>query len=545
MIPSLSQDTITEYASDAITIQEPTGADYSQGVKVGKTIPAKWWNWLFRAATKRLGQAKTDAQNMLTELQNVVTDAGITLDGNDATQLRQAVALDTRASIAQYITTKLDYFKLWAAAATSGLLPVPASDGEHDTYWKLERIEKVGDIYFAINRTKQWTGSRYAYRGAVASSDDLVHWHLSYEYDFENIQMGAIQGSESYWIIVAGYTDNDAGFYYDSSATGLSWHTNPSRWYGYKSSLPANGIGLSYLHGVDGIGIVVSDATNPANTREYLTNGSYYGTQVSQMLGCPLDGHSKLAVDSAHGIDTHNWPWALVCAYLKYYDTNNGRYMLSQVFNTYNGRSFMAQFSDGSFLGAETGGVNCVTVSALGARVSHPEWEYVKALATDKVVIYNTTEGRAYVYSGLNQPLIPLPTALVSSDCIVHFVDAYYCVIDNGSSYELQRSVDLSSWYYVSQLPQGVTAPVKLNALTAASALTCNQYCSVDYGANWFETKDVTGTESVVLTDFIIRKDMEYICLGSKPSQPEVAQIPMSTARESVNRVNNFTLILR
>ena len=94
MIPSLSQETITEYASEAQTIQEPTGTDYTQGVRVGRTIPAKWWNWLFRGTTRRLTQAKTDAQNMLTEMQNVVTDAGIALDSSDSHQMSKSVIKD-------------------------------------------------------------------------------------------------------------------------------------------------------------------------------------------------------------------------------------------------------------------------------------------------------------------------------------------------------------------------------------------------------------------------------------------------------------------
>lgn len=103
MIPNLSQETITEYASEAQTIQEPTGNDYVQGVKVGKTIPAKWWNWLFRAATRRLGQVRVDAQNMLTELQNVVTDAGMTLDGSNDMQLVQATRGEADKQITNYV----------------------------------------------------------------------------------------------------------------------------------------------------------------------------------------------------------------------------------------------------------------------------------------------------------------------------------------------------------------------------------------------------------------------------------------------------------
>lgn len=103
MISQLSQEQITEYASDAQTTQQPTGSDYSQGVRVGKTIPAKWWNWLFNAATKRIFQARNDSQNMLTELKNVVIDAGITPDATVANQLALAVRVKAQAEIDTYV----------------------------------------------------------------------------------------------------------------------------------------------------------------------------------------------------------------------------------------------------------------------------------------------------------------------------------------------------------------------------------------------------------------------------------------------------------
>lgn len=119
MISQLSQETVTEYASDAQTIQEPQGADYSRGVQVGKTVPAKWWNWLFNAVTKRASQSKTDAQNMLNELKNVVTDAGLTPDASDSTQMAQAVVAKTDAQIDDYVYHKHGFFADWQA------LPAP------------------------------------------------------------------------------------------------------------------------------------------------------------------------------------------------------------------------------------------------------------------------------------------------------------------------------------------------------------------------------------------------------------------------------------
>ncbi len=113
MITQLSEETINEYASEAQTTQQPTGTDFVQGVRVGRTIPAKWWNWLFNATTRRIFQAKNDAQNMLTELQNVVTDAGLELDATDNTQLAQAVTAKADEQIDVYVENKRGYFIKW------------------------------------------------------------------------------------------------------------------------------------------------------------------------------------------------------------------------------------------------------------------------------------------------------------------------------------------------------------------------------------------------------------------------------------------------
>lgn len=113
MIPSLSQEALAQYASGAQTIQEPTGNDYTKGVSVGRTIPAKWWNWLFSNVTKRIVQSRSDADNMLTEMKNVVTDAGLTPSSSDNTQLAQSVVAKTDAKINQYVNYTKALVGLW------------------------------------------------------------------------------------------------------------------------------------------------------------------------------------------------------------------------------------------------------------------------------------------------------------------------------------------------------------------------------------------------------------------------------------------------
>lgn len=178
MITALTQETITPYASDAQTTQEPQGTDYTQGVKVGRTVPAKWWNWLFNAGTKRLAQSKNDAQDMLTEMQNVVTDAGIALDGSDSTQLSQAVTAKADKQIDKFIEAKRGFISRWIACGTEGLLP-PRTTGSGDKVYYFGRVHEVNGVYFAVNRTyTNDSGNLYNVTNRIAYSYDLNNWHL-------------------------------------------------------------------------------------------------------------------------------------------------------------------------------------------------------------------------------------------------------------------------------------------------------------------------------------------------------------------------------
>jgi hypothetical protein len=63
---------IEEYAKDSQTTQKPTDQNYAEGVKVGWTLPAKWWNWLMNAFTKRFRETKATVDSMYEELSNLM-----------------------------------------------------------------------------------------------------------------------------------------------------------------------------------------------------------------------------------------------------------------------------------------------------------------------------------------------------------------------------------------------------------------------------------------------------------------------------------------
>lgn len=221
MIPSLSQEELTQYASDAQTIQQPQGADYTQGVKAGKTIPAKWWNWLFSASTKRIVQARSDANNMLTELKNVVTDAGLTPSGSDNTQLAQAVEAKVETQVDSYIESRKSFMTKWYDAEIT-LDGVPLTHTGSNTYYNrypdINNVTLVAGLYFAaVHGFKAGVNS-----GAFACSRDLIHWttvHTSPHFTGHVYSHGAVYFKNAWYALVG--TGNYE--YILKSTDGINW----------------------------------------------------------------------------------------------------------------------------------------------------------------------------------------------------------------------------------------------------------------------------------------------------------------------------------
>lgn len=98
MINETTVSDIGEYANDQSAVKERpdvdpvTGDDYyAQGVKPGYSAPAKWWNWLFNALTKRVKEEHDDLNVLIDELKALLTEAGITVDATSRSQVLAAV----------------------------------------------------------------------------------------------------------------------------------------------------------------------------------------------------------------------------------------------------------------------------------------------------------------------------------------------------------------------------------------------------------------------------------------------------------------------
>lgn len=209
MLPQLSQEIINEYASEAQTIQQPQGSDYVQGVRVGRTIPAKWWNWLFSAVTKRVTQSRSDADNMLTELKNVVTDAGITPDTADNTQLKEAIDIKAQEQLDKYLEYKRGFVRRWVSETTTGLPQNYVDVDNFTSSYTISDVREIHGVYFTVvHAIRYYLGNVTSERHALAFSYDMVHWNtidaatFGLNISFNCMQFtAAVEFFKGYWFI--------------------------------------------------------------------------------------------------------------------------------------------------------------------------------------------------------------------------------------------------------------------------------------------------------------------------------------------------------
>ena len=169
MKPTILEQDINVYATEAFTIQKPAGDNYTVGVEVGKTIPAKWWNWLFNAATSRLRQARSDFTAIHKELTNTITEAGIVPSSEDNTQLLKAVETVADERINDYIQDNvINRFK--AKQVIHETISCPGIQG--DTFGVTD-ILSIGITEHIVCAVIYKTGYIY-----IVVSTDIKNWQV-------------------------------------------------------------------------------------------------------------------------------------------------------------------------------------------------------------------------------------------------------------------------------------------------------------------------------------------------------------------------------
>lgn len=99
MRANITQEDIDIYASDPQAVKlSPDQTNYSLGVKVNWTAPAKWWNWLWNRMTSIMHAHISDTEAIRSEMTSVLAEAGLTPADGTKRQLSNsmnAVMFDT------------------------------------------------------------------------------------------------------------------------------------------------------------------------------------------------------------------------------------------------------------------------------------------------------------------------------------------------------------------------------------------------------------------------------------------------------------------
>ena len=250
-------ENITEYAKNATDIEEPS--EYTTGVKVGWTAPAKWWNWLMNAFSKRLGETYETVKSIHEEIKNAV---GGTLDENSNTQLKNT--LDSFGKVSEVngklpdANGKVDVF----AEDILGYAMVKEASGKYTIdisgLWNTPAVLPDGTLVAGSDNSK----------GIIYSTDKGVTWTASSQTSSSwNTPAVLPDGT-----LVAG-SSNNAGIIY-STDKGVTW-TASSQTSGYWGTPAVLSDGTLVAGSSDGNGIIYSTDKGVTWTASSRTSGNW------------------------------------------------------------------------------------------------------------------------------------------------------------------------------------------------------------------------------------------------------------------------------
>ena len=91
MKPSNPISTMDVYASTSQYIDGPTTEQQAAGTVPLDTLPADWWNWLWKEITTRINQASNGMESVYQELLSILSAASITPSDTSVTQVLTAI----------------------------------------------------------------------------------------------------------------------------------------------------------------------------------------------------------------------------------------------------------------------------------------------------------------------------------------------------------------------------------------------------------------------------------------------------------------------
>ena len=98
MLPVNPIEQMDVYAANSQYIQGPSPAQQAQGTIPLDTLPADWWNWLWKSITERINQASEGMESIYDEVMSVLTAASIEPSQLQSDQLLNAIKALSRVT---------------------------------------------------------------------------------------------------------------------------------------------------------------------------------------------------------------------------------------------------------------------------------------------------------------------------------------------------------------------------------------------------------------------------------------------------------------
>lgn len=154
MIPSNPMRTVKDYGSSAQYLEAPSDEEIAKGTIPLDTLPAAWWNWMWRDTNSAVNEAKTGMTSIVTEIVNVLTAANIQPSQLTENQLLSAIRVIAQqygtSTSAGAVKSSLDSGKLNIEAAGTAVINGLGTPTSLNTTNKVV-VAAVNEILAALN----------------------------------------------------------------------------------------------------------------------------------------------------------------------------------------------------------------------------------------------------------------------------------------------------------------------------------------------------------------------------------------------------------
>lgn len=314
MKPSKDIETMGVYASESQYVTGPTEEQQASGTVPLDTLPADWWNWLWKEITTRINEAASDVQGLYQEILAILGEANITPDPLLTNQLLAAIQVLIRRvgteAIAGAVKSSVQSGRVSISAdgimTVNGLgTPSTLNTTSHEVVGAINEIHSTLKSYTSnTNTTLQGlldgkaptshANSGTTYGAGTAS----LYGHVKLS-DTANSSLGASNGTAVTPKALAGAVSGKAPTYHVSPDT--TYGVGSEGQYGHVKLKDTADDRFGVQSGVAATPRALADAMGGKAPTSHAASGATYGAGTANLYG-----HVKLSDTADSSLGTSN-----------------------------------------------------------------------------------------------------------------------------------------------------------------------------------------------------------------------------------------------